>query len=76
MSRYLLEIDDDLWKRFKVHAAVKSLTLKGLISQLVESYLQADHRKPQEASGTVLAGHQTRKRSAGKGVVAYPKIKG
>lgn len=42
MSKYLLEVDDALWRKVKLAAALKSVPIKTYIADLLKSTLKGD----------------------------------
>ncbi len=42
MKHYSLKVDDELWKKVKGKAGLKGISIKALITQLLEQWLQED----------------------------------
>ncbi len=77
MAGYTLTgLDPKFWQSVKILAAKRDLTVKALICHLLQQDIEHVNRKAQEASVTASERQPAQKRPSGKGVVAYPKIKG
>ena len=46
--KYLIEVDDELWRRFKAKCALEGIKIKDIFVELIKKWISEEPKKPKK----------------------------